>query len=123
MKRIKGRERRHKRIKKKILGVQERPRLVIYRSLKNIYVQLVDDVNKKTIMSVSTNTPGLKEKVKYGGNVKAAQALGEFLAEKAAGKGIKNVVFDRSGYKYHGRLKALAESAIKGGLSFGGRKI
>jgi large subunit ribosomal protein L18 len=69
-------------------------------------------------MSAATNMPELKERIKYGGNVKAAEALGEFLARKALEKGIKKVVFDRSGYKYHGKVKALAEAAVKGGISF-----
>lgn len=121
MKRLKGRERRHKRIKKKLFGTLNRPRMVVYRSLKNLYVQLIDDIENKTIISVSTNTPALKEKIRYGGNVKAATLLGEFLAKRAQQKGISVVVFDRSGYMFHGRVKALAESAKKGGLSFGTR--
>ena len=97
--------------------------MVVYRSNKNIYVQLVDDLQHKTLMSISTNTPALKEKAGYGGNKKAASLLGELLAKKAVEKGIGGVVFDRSGYMYHGRLKALAESAKKGGLSFGAQTV
>lgn len=119
MKRITGRIRRHKRIRKKMFGTADRPRLVIYRSLKNIYTQLVDDAKHATIISFSTSTPDVKKKIGYGGNKKAAAILGEFLAKKAVEKGIKKVVFDRSGYMYHGRIKALAESAQKNGLSFG----
>ena len=123
MKRLSGRERRHKRIKKRLFGTKTRPRMVVYRSNKNIYVQLVDDLQHKTLMSISTNTPALKEKAGYGGNKKAASLLGELLAKKAVEKGIGGVVFDRSGYMYHGRLKALAESAKKGGLSFGAQTV
>ncbi len=116
--RVKGRARRHLRIRKKVFGTQDRPRLVIYRSLKNLYAQIVDDISHKTIISVSTNTPDMKSQINYGGNVKAAASLGAVLAKKAADKGIKNVVFDRSGYIYHGRIRALAEAALKNGLSF-----
>lgn len=120
MKRIRGRERRHKRIKKKTLGTPDSPRMVVYRSLKGLHVQLVNDIEHKTILSVSTISPELK-KTGYGGNKKAAERLGEFLAKKASTKGIKKVQFDRSGYMYHGRIKALAESALKNGLTFGAR--
>lgn len=118
MKRLKGRERRHKRIKKRFYGTKDRPRMVVYRSLKNTYVQLIDDTGQRTLLSLSTNTPALREKIGDGGNVKAASSLGDFLAKMAKEKGINKVLFDRSGYKYHGRIKALAESAIKGGISF-----
>ena len=120
MKRIRGRERRHKRIKKKTLGTPDSPRMVIYRSLKGLHVQLVNDIEHKTIISVSTISPEMK-KTGYGGNKKAAERLGEFLAQKASAKGIKKVQFDRSGYMYHGRIKALAESALKNGLTIGAR--
>lgn len=122
MKRIKGRERRHKRIRKKISGTGDIPRLVIHRSLKNLHAQLVDDIAHRTVISASTNEPELKKDVKYGGNVKAASALGAFLAKKSLEKGIKRVVFDRSGYVFHGRVKALADGVIKGGLAFGKEK-
>ena len=107
------------RIRKNIWGTKERPRMVVYRSLKNLYVQLVDDLQHKTLISVSTNTPFIKEKIGYGGNIKAAALLGDFLAKRVLEKGIKSIVFDRSGYMYHGRVKALAESARKAGISFG----
>ncbi len=119
MKKLKGRERRHKRLRKKVSGTAVRPRMVLYRSLKNMNVQLVDDIEQKTLLSLSTCTADIKKGIGYGGNVKAAAALGELLAKKALGKGVKRVVFDRSGYDYHGRVKAIAESAKKGGLSFG----
>lgn len=122
MTRIKGRELRHNRIRKRIFGTARIPRMVVYRSLKNIYAQLVDDLSRRTLLSASTNIPALKEKLKYGGNVKAAAELGEYLAKRAADKGITNIVFDRCGYKYHGRVKALVESAREAGLSFGNSK-
>ncbi len=122
MKRIQGRERRHKRIRKKIAGTADAPRLVIHRSLKNIHAQLVDDIAHKTVISASTNEPAIKKEVGYGGNIKAASALGSYLAKKSLEKKIKRVVFDRSGYVFHGRIKALAESVQKGGLVFGKEK-
>jgi large subunit ribosomal protein L18 len=122
MKRIKGRTRRHKRIRKKISGTEDIPRLVIHRSLKNLHAQLVDDLAHKTILSASTNEPYIKKEIKYGGNVKAASALGIFIAKKSLDKGIKRVVFDRSGYVFHGRIKALADGVQKGGLLFGKEK-
>lgn len=118
MKKIKGRERRHKRIRKKIFGTADRPRMVIYRSLKNLYVQLVDDINHKTILSLSTGSADVKKEISYGGNVKAATTLGSYVAKKSKEKGIKRVVFDRSGYVFHGRVKAVAEAALKDGLTF-----
>ncbi len=121
MKRVRGRLRRHLRGRKKMLGTAKRPRMVIYRSLKNLYVQLINDIDKNTIISYSTNIPEFKKTAKYGGNVKAAGLLGEFVAKEAVGKGIKEVLFDRSGYMFHGRVKSFADSALKNGLSFGGR--
>ena len=118
MKRLKGLQRRKKRIKQSILGTDARPRLNVSRSNKNMRVQLVDDLKGHTLLSVSTACEELKETVKYGGNVKAAAALGTTLAKKALAKGISKVIFDRAGHLYHGRVKALAEAARKGGLSF-----
>ncbi len=116
---IQGRTRRRKIIRKKIIGTIERPRLSVYRSLNNLYAQLIDDTNGKTIISVSTASPDLKEKLqKDAGNVKGAEALGTALAGICKKSGITKVVFDRSGYLYHGRVKALAEAARKGGLQF-----
>ncbi|MBN1871536.1 MAG: 50S ribosomal protein L18 [Candidatus Omnitrophica bacterium] len=112
------RARRHKRLRKKIIGSQERPRLVVHRSLKNLCAQFIDDITGKTMCSVSTLDPKLKEKIKYGGNIKAAQILGETAASIAKSKGITKVVFDACGYVYHGRVKAFADSARKGGLIF-----
>jgi len=109
---------RHERIRKIVLGTSEKPRLVVYRSAKNFYAQVVDDVKHVTLFSMSTQTPGVKEKVVYGGNVKAAGHLGEVFAAKAQEKGVKKVIFDRAGYLFHGRVKAFAESARKAGLEF-----
>ena len=109
---------RHERIRGKVSGNTERPRLVVYRSLKNFYVQVVDDLKHKTLFSLSTQDKSFKEKFPYGGNVKAAQFLGEVFAKKVIEKGIKKIIFDRAGYAYHGRVKAFGESLRKGGLEF-----
>jgi len=108
--------RRHKRIRKKISGKDEMPRLVVRRSLKNIYAQLVNDKEGKTLFSLSTLDKQIKEKFPYGGNMRAAQFLGEVFAQRAKEKGFQKVVFDRGGYLYHGRVKAFAEGLRKGGL-------
>ncbi len=113
-----SRLRRHKRVRKKVFGTPDKPRLSVYRSLKNIYIQLIDDTRNETLLSLSTKNAKLKDKLKYGGNVKAATLLGEILAQEAKTKGIEKVVFDRAGCSYHGRIKALAEAARKGGMSF-----
>ena len=116
---VKGREKRHKRIRRKIVGSKERPRLSVRRSINHLYVQIVDDNQGKTLVQVSTLSPDLKDKLSKGaGNVKGAAVLGAALAEKCKKEGIIKVVFDRAGYLYHGRIKALAEAARKGGLSF-----
>lgn len=109
---------RHDRIRRRLSGTSQRPRLSIFRSLKNIYAQIVDDVSNHTLISLSTQDKEIKKSCSYGGNVKAAGFLGEFLAKKAKEKGINKVVFDRGGYLYHGRVKALAEGARKAGLEF-----
>ena len=117
--RLIGRERRHKIIRKKLSGAKERPRLSIYRSLNHLYAQIIDDTSGHTILSLSTLSPGLSDRIKKdSGNVKGAQFLGEALAELCKKKGISKIVFDRSGYLYHGRVEALAEAARKGGLEF-----
>ena len=114
-----GRERRHKIIRKKVAGTKERPRLNVYRSLNNMYAQLIDDTTGSTLLSLSTVSPDLKDKVKKdAGNVKGAVALGTALAEICKKSGIAKVVFDRAGYLYHGRVKAVADAARKGGLEF-----
>jgi len=95
-----------------------RARLSVCRTLKHIYAQLVDDNQGATVAAASTLSPELKGKIKSGGNIAAAEAVGRLIAEKAQGKGVKQVVFDRGGFVYHGRIKALAEAARKAGLDF-----
>ncbi|OGW78923.1 MAG: 50S ribosomal protein L18 [Omnitrophica bacterium RIFCSPLOWO2_02_FULL_45_16] len=116
---VEGREKRHKRIRKKIIGTKERPRLSIRRSINHLYAQIIDDTAAKTLISLSTLSPDLRGKLaKSAGNVKGASLLGAVLAEKCKKESITKVVFDRAGYLYHGRVKALADAARKGGLSF-----
>ena len=110
--------RKHLRVRKKISGTPEQPRLCVFRSAKNIYAQIVDDVSGNTLVAASTLDQALKGKLKYSGNKEAAKEVGKLLAEKALEKGIKNVVFDRGGYIYHGRIKELAEGAREIGLEF-----
>ncbi|MDN3509716.1 MAG: 50S ribosomal protein L18 [Candidatus Jettenia sp.] len=112
------RTRRHYRVRRKVFGTSERPRLSVYRSLKHIYCQIINDVDGRTLVSVSTQTPDVKSQVGYGGNVKAAEIVGKMIADGARSQGITKVVFDKGGYKYHGRIKALAESARKHNLDF-----
>lgn len=107
----------HDRIRKKLQGSAERPRLNVYRSLNHIYVQVVDDLHGKTLVSASS-AEGKKGERRTGGNVAAAKAVGKVIAERAKAKGITKVVFDRGGYIYHGRVKALADAAREGGLQF-----
>jgi len=111
------RQRVHTRIREKMSGTAERPRLNVYRSLNHIYTQLIDDLNGVTIASASSMSKKGEEKV-YGGNVEAAKAVGKLIAERAQEKGVKKVVFDRGGYLYHGRVKALADAAREAGLEF-----
>jgi large subunit ribosomal protein L18 len=111
------RQRIHDRIRAKMQGTPERPRLNVYRSLNHIYTQLIDDQNGVTLASASSFGKRNEEKV-YGGNVEAAKTVGKLIAERAQEKGIKKVVFDRGGYLYHGRVKALAEAAREAGLEF-----
>ena len=108
------RKRIHFRIREKLSGSGERPRLNVYRSLNHIYAQLIDDQKGETIASAST----LALKLKTGGNVAAAKEIGKAIAERAQEKGIKRVVFDRGGFLYHGRIKALADAAREAGLEF-----
>ena len=112
MKQINPRKKRQKRVRKKIKGTADRPRLNIFRSNKFIYAQLIDDLNHVTLVSASD------KKEKKPGTISSATILGEKIAEKAKKVGIKRVVFDRAGYKYHGKVKALAESARQSGLKF-----
>ena len=113
-----ARKARHQRIRNKITGTPERPRMNISRSLKNIYVQIIDDLSGNTLVSASTEEPGLKGSIDNGGNKEAAKKVGKLVAERALEKDIDNVVFDRGGYKYHGRIKALADAAREKGLQF-----
>lgn len=117
-KRITPRKRRHIRLRKKIMGTAQRPRLNVQRSLKNLHVQLIDDMAHKVLVSASTSEKAFKGKIPYGGNVKAADALAEEFAKRAKEKGVKKIVFDRGGYDFHGRIKTLAESLRKQGLEF-----
>jgi large subunit ribosomal protein L18 len=116
-KKIPGRVRRHGRVRRKVRGTAGRPRVCVFRSLRHIYAQVVDDAAGRTLVAVSSLDGELREKVK-GGNAEGAAAVGEALAGKAVARGIGEAVFDRGGYKYHGRVKALAEGARKGGLRF-----
>lgn len=111
------RRRVHDRIRKKVLGTSERPRLNVYRSLNHIYVQVIDDLKGVTLVSAST-AEGKKESRTGGGNLAAAKNVGKTLAERAKAQGIEKVVFDRGGYIYHGRVKALADAAREAGLQF-----
>jgi large subunit ribosomal protein L18 len=113
-----AREKRKARIRKKLTGTTERPRLTVYKSLKHMYAQLIDDIAGKTLVTVSTLTEGVKSDLKSTGNIKAAVKVGQLLAAKAKEAGIKAACFDRGGRKYHGRVKALADAARKGGLKF-----
>jgi len=107
----------HERIRKKLQGTAERPRLNVYRSLNHIYAQVIDDMAGKTLVSAST-AEGQKENRRTGGNVSSAKAVGKTIAERAKAKGVTKVVFDRGGYLYHGRVKALADAAREAGLQF-----
>jgi large subunit ribosomal protein L18 len=115
---LRKRTRRHLRIRRKVVGTAERPRLSVYRSLKHIYCQIINDIEGRTLVAASTQSPDLRTQIKYGGNVAAAEIVGKKIAEEAKNKGIAKVVFDKGGYKYHGRIKALAEAARKYNLSF-----
>lgn len=112
------RKRIHLRVRKKIKGTSERPRLNVYRSLNNMYAQIIDDVTGVTLVSASSLDKAIKGTLKNGGNKEASTQVGKILAERAIEKGIKTVVFDRSGYIYHGRVKELAEAARAAGLDF-----
>lgn len=110
------RKKRHGRVRAKLSGTPQRPRLNVYRSNQHIYAQLIDDVNQVTLASASTVEKDLN--LESTGNIEAAQKIGELVAKRALEKGFKEVVFDRGGYLYHGRIKALAESAREAGLEF-----
>lgn len=109
------RHRIHKRIRNRVAGTQERPRLAVFRSTNHIYAQVIDDQQGHTLVAAASTEKDLKGK---GGNVEGAKAIGKAVAERAKEKGIKRVVFDRGGYQYHGRVKALADAAREAGLEF-----
>jgi large subunit ribosomal protein L18 len=113
-----GRKIRHLRVRKKIFGTSALPRLCVYRSLRHIYAQIVNDENGKTIVAASTVSPEIRKKIEKLKRCQAAGLVGELIAEKAKAKGIKRVAFDKGGYAYHGRVKSLAEASRKGGLEF-----
>jgi large subunit ribosomal protein L18 len=110
--------RRHRRIRKKVSGTAERPRLAVFRSNKHIYVQVIDDVAQHTLATASTLEPDMRSKLSTGATCEASQEIGKLVAERAIAKGISQVVFDRGGNLYHGRVKALADAAREAGLDF-----
>ncbi|WP_026342029.1 50S ribosomal protein L18 [Paenibacillus fonticola] len=114
----KARLKRHLRVRRKIQGTAVRPRLNVFRSSKHIYAQLIDDVAGVTLVSASTLDKELSGNITSGGNVESASKVGELIAKRAQDKGFKNIVFDRGGYLYHGRVQALAEAAREAGLEF-----
>ncbi len=114
--RVERRGRRHLRLRKRVTGTAERPRLVVFRSLRHIYAQLVDDVRGVTLLGVSDHSEGIA--ASEAGKVGRGKATGALLAERAKAAGISRVVFDRGGYRYHGRVKAVADGAREGGLEF-----
>jgi large subunit ribosomal protein L18 len=117
--RAKSREKRKKRVRRKVLGTAEQPRLSVFRSAKNIYAQIIDDTACNTLVQVSSLSSDVKNDLKgKGGNKEGAKVIGKLIALRALDKGIKKVVFDRNGFLYHGRVKSLAESARENGLEF-----
>ena len=112
------RKRKHVRVRKKISGTADCPRLCVYRSNSHIYAQIIDDEAGKTLVSASSLDKDIKGEISNGSNIQAASAVGKLVAERAAAKEIKDVVFDRGGYLYHGRVQALAEAAREAGLNF-----
>lgn len=112
------RVRRRHRVRKPLRGTAERPRLSVFRSHKHVACQIIDDASGKTLAAASTRDKELRGQVKYGGNTTAAQAIGKAIAERALAAGVKQVVFDRGSYKYHGRVAALASAAREAGLGF-----
>ena len=114
----KTRQRRNWRSRRKIFGTPERPRLVVFRSSRHIYAQIIDDLAGLTLASASTRAKALRDGISYGGNQDAAKTVGAAIAKQAVDVGIKAVCFDRNGYRYHGRIKALADAAREAGLAF-----
>lgn len=114
-----ARLKRKKRVRRKLIGLTERPRLTVFRSTKNIYAQIIDDTVANTLVDASSMSKDIKKKIKgKGGNREGASLIGRLIAERALKKGIKKVIFDRNGFLYHGRVKALAEAARENGLEF-----
>lgn len=113
-----SRDRRHRRVRRKNFGTPERPRLNVFKSLKHIYAQIIDDSSQKTLVSATSLDKELRGDVRVGSNLKAAQKVGALVAKRALEKGITRVAFDRGGYPYHGRVKTLADSARETGLEF-----
>jgi len=112
------REKRRRRIRYRVVGTTERPRLSVFRSSKHIYAQVIDDESGRTVAAASTLDAGYRESGKTGANADAAKAVGQMIAERAKEKGVAQVVFDRGGYQYHGRVKSLADAAREAGLEF-----
>jgi len=110
--------RRKYHVRKKVFGTSDRPRLLVFRSNRHIYAQIIDDIAGATLVSASTRAKGLRDQLAHGANKDAAQVIGEAIAKQALGVGIKCVCFDRNRYKFHGRVKTLAEAARKAGLVF-----
>jgi large subunit ribosomal protein L18 len=117
--RAKSREKRKRRVRNKVTGTPDRPRLSVFRSAKNIYAQIIDDTSFSTLVQISTISKDIRDTVQgKSGNKDGASMIGKLIAQKALEKGIKKVVFDRNGFLYHGRIKSLAEAAREGGLEF-----
>lgn len=116
--RAQARQRRHQRVRRKVEGTEQRPRLNVYRSLTHIYAQVIDDSAGHTLVSASSLDPNLREQLEGKSKVEQAQEVGKAIATRAKEKGIAQVVFDRGGYRYHGRVKALADASREGGLDF-----
>jgi len=114
----KARKKRHLRVRKKLSGTASMPRLNVFRSSNHIYAQLIDDTKGVTLASASTLDPEIRDQISHGGNIEAAEKVGQLIAKRGLEKGITEVVFDRGGYLYHGRIKALADGAREGGLQF-----
>jgi len=112
------RQRVHRRVRQTLAGTPERPRLAVYRSLKHIYAQVIDDRAGRTLVSASSLDKQARQQIKGGSNIAAAKVIGKLVAERARAAGIEKVVFDRGGYKYHGRVEALANAAREAGLKF-----
>ena len=113
-----ARDLRHRRVRRYVRGSAARPRLAVFRSLNHIYAQLIDDDAGRTLLAVDSRSKAFRAEHRAGGNIAAAKVIGALLAQHAKGRGIERVVFDRGGYKYHGRVKALADAARAGGLVF-----